>query len=296
MTTQTIAMIAFFILALVAAIGLVQAGAALVKTARNEPEPGSGPSFGAGIFLLRMLPGPTAIFLAVLVLSLLCYLASRWEPLAWLGGICLALALLYAQVSRVVDAFAHWGDNREKRDGDADAVRVPSSPPPVAPAAPKSVSSDPVEAATERVRAGLAAYEVFRLPDQQAPAASPAIEAPQPAPGNVKVKSDADVKAMGGAFFFLGGVAAYFFIYLPIAEAVRGAPNVSYYLELIILIPLAMMIGLFLIVRGAQGYALLQKRPKGLPFILIMVAVLIYAIACIVGMEFIMKSLGYGRF
>ena len=109
----------------------------------------------------------------------------------------------------------------------------------------------------------------------------------------MKVASNNDARLTGLFIFVLGLGAGYWFIYLPISHALNGDTIVNATTPAIGAVPIAMIFGLFLMVFGSEGHALLQKRPSGLALVLLLIAVFIVLFGCDFGMQFILKSLGY---
>lgn len=278
MTTEVVTTITFGILVLIALAGLLDAGAELVKLTRNSSEPGSGGWLASHIPLLRMPPRPTVIFLVVMVMSLLDYLFSRWIPLAWLGAACLGVALVYGRLGEVV----RWAYGDAKpRNGHQPAEGQSFAP------------SQRGEAAPGAGFTAWAPREPSLAPDQYTAVGSPSGVQRPPLPGTTKLRSNADVRWTGFALLLGAAAASYLFIYLPLAEAIKGAQHISYYPEMIAIIPIVMIIGLVFVVFGAQGYALMQKRPKGLLLVLYIVLFLLYVFGCMGITDFVMHNLGY---
>jgi hypothetical protein len=111
--------------------------------------------------------------------------------------------------------------------------------------------------------------------------------------GKIKPRSNTDARLSGLFIFLLGAGLGYWQIIMPILKALNHVAYISYSSKATALAPMAMLFGLVLLVFGAKGLEFLSKRPSTLSIILLLIFIVIYALGCIFGMQFIMKSLGY---
>ncbi len=111
----------------------------------------------------------------------------------------------------------------------------------------------------------------------------------------MKAGSDTGTRIFGFVMFLIGMGLGYWQIYSPIEQAVRGEKYIDYFPAATLAAPLGAIFGLFLIVFGAEGLEVMQKRPSKGMMVLIAVLVILLTLGCMFGMEFIMKSLGYGH-
>jgi hypothetical protein len=109
----------------------------------------------------------------------------------------------------------------------------------------------------------------------------------------IKPGGNTDARLSGLFVFLLGAGLGYWQILLPILQALQHAAYIHYYTEAVVLAPLAMLIGLFLLLRGSEGLGMLSKPPSKLGLVLILIFTLACSLGCMLGMDYIMKSLGY---
>ncbi len=110
----------------------------------------------------------------------------------------------------------------------------------------------------------------------------------------MKTENDLGTRIMGLVLFLIGMGLGYWQIYLPILQASRGEPNISYFTEAVAAAPLGVLFGLFMLIFGGRGLEVLStRRPSNPVMALIIVSTLIFFFGCIFGMEYIMRSFGY---
>jgi hypothetical protein len=100
-----------------------------------------------------------------------------------------------------------------------------------------------------------------------------------------------------GAFFLLLGLGAlYWQFYLPIQDAINGAAYVDYSVSTIVAGSIAVIMGIFFLVFGADLREELEKSRKN-PAALIVICIFAFAISfgCGFVMKYIMGYLGYGN-
>jgi hypothetical protein len=115
-----------------------------------------------------------------------------------------------------------------------------------------------------------------------------------PKPGSrIKPAGNTDARLSGLFIFVLGAGLGYWQILLPLEKALRHEAHISYYSEAVILTPMAIFVGLFLLVFGSEGYGFLSKPSSKLGVVLLLIGILVFVLGCFLGMQFIMKSLGY---
>lgn len=102
-----------------------------------------------------------------------------------------------------------------------------------------------------------------------------------------------DARLSGLFIFLLGAGLGYWQIVLPIRDALRGEPYVSYFTEATLLVPFAIFFGLFLLVFGADGLGFLSKPSSKFGLVLFIIGIIVFILACHFGMQFIMRGLGY---
>jgi predicted acyltransferase len=106
----------------------------------------------------------------------------------------------------------------------------------------------------------------------------------------MKFSSDVDARLAGLFIFLLGLGAGFWFIYTPIYQALSGASYVTYDRGVGVP-PIAILIGLFLMIYGQRGYAVFQEQPTGRALLLLALAVLTSVFGCNFGMGAILKAL-----
>ncbi len=115
---------------------------------------------------------------------------------------------------------------------------------------------------------------------------------PKPRLG-LKPAGNTDARLSGIFIFLLGAGLGYWQIILPIKNALQGDAFISYSTEALLLVPIAIFFGLFLLVFGAEGLGFLSNPSSKPGLILFIIGILVFILACYFGMEFIMRSLGY---
>lgn len=109
----------------------------------------------------------------------------------------------------------------------------------------------------------------------------------------MKPKSKMDYRLSGVFLALLGGGVTYWQILSPIFTALNGARQIEYSGKLAALGPLALIIGLFMIVYGADAAPVLNGKFSRPVLVLVIIGIIAYTFACLFGMEYIFKSLGY---
>jgi tetratricopeptide (TPR) repeat protein len=111
--------------------------------------------------------------------------------------------------------------------------------------------------------------------------------------GTIKPGGNLDARLSGLFILVLGAGLGYWQIVTPIIKALRHAAYIDYVSEAVVLAPIAILFGLFLLVFGAEGLGFLSKPPSKAVLVFLLIGVLILAFAGYFGMEHFMKSLGY---
>lgn len=109
----------------------------------------------------------------------------------------------------------------------------------------------------------------------------------------IKPGGNLDARLSGLFILVLGAGLGYWQIVTPIMKALRHAAFVDYVSEAVVLAPIAIFFGLFLLVFGAEGLGFISKPPSKAVLVLLLIGVVILAFAGYFGMEHMMKSLGY---
>ena len=109
----------------------------------------------------------------------------------------------------------------------------------------------------------------------------------------LKPGGNTDARLSGLFVFALGAGLGYWQILLPIKQALQGEASISYFSEAVILVPVAIFMGLFLLVFGSEGLGFLSKPSSKAGFALFLIGILVFVLACYFGMQFIMRGLGY---
>jgi tetratricopeptide (TPR) repeat protein len=109
----------------------------------------------------------------------------------------------------------------------------------------------------------------------------------------IKPGGNTDARLSGLFILILGAGLGYWQILLPIKKALQYEENISYFSEAAILVPIAIFMGLFLIIFGSEGYGFLSKPSSKLGFVLFLIGIIVFVLGCYFGMQFIMKGLGY---
>jgi hypothetical protein len=109
----------------------------------------------------------------------------------------------------------------------------------------------------------------------------------------MKPGGNTDARLSGLFILLLGAGAGYWQILLPIKKALQQEPNISYSSEVAIVASIAVFMGLFLMIFGAEGLGFLSKPSSKLGLTLFFTGIIVFVLACYFGMQFIMKSLGY---
>jgi hypothetical protein len=109
----------------------------------------------------------------------------------------------------------------------------------------------------------------------------------------IKPGGNLDARLSGLFILVLGAGLGYWQIVTPIMKALRHVAFVDYASEAVVLAPIAIFFGLFLLVFGAEGLGFLSKPPSKAVIVFLLIGVVILAFAGNFGMKYIMKSLGY---
>ena len=109
----------------------------------------------------------------------------------------------------------------------------------------------------------------------------------------MKPGGNTDARLSGLFIFILGTGLGYWQILLPIEKALQQEAYISYSSEAAILAPIAIFMGLFLLIFGSEGLGFLSKPSSKLGIVLFLIGILVFVLACYLGTQFIMKSLGY---
>ena len=109
----------------------------------------------------------------------------------------------------------------------------------------------------------------------------------------MKPKSNLDYRLSGVFLALIGGGATYWQIILPIFKALKGAEYIDYSGKLGVTGSMALIMGLYMIVFGADAGPFLEERFSKRALIFLVIVVIGYTLACLFGMEFMLKSLGY---
>jgi hypothetical protein len=110
---------------------------------------------------------------------------------------------------------------------------------------------------------------------------------------SIKPGGNLDARLTGLFIFLLGAGLGYWQILLPILKALQHVAYVNYFPEAVALAPLAIFLGLFLLVRGSEGLGILSKQPSKPGIVLLLIFTVVCSLGCYLGMGYIMKSLGY---
>ncbi len=109
----------------------------------------------------------------------------------------------------------------------------------------------------------------------------------------IRPGGNADARLSGLFILLLGAGLGYWQILLPIKKALQREAYISYSLEATILVPVAIFMGLFLLIFGAEGLGFLSKPSSKFSLVIFFVGVIVFILVCYFGMQFIMRSLGY---
>jgi hypothetical protein len=109
----------------------------------------------------------------------------------------------------------------------------------------------------------------------------------------LKPGGNTDARLSGLLVLMLGAGLGYWQILLPIKKAFQRESSISYFSEAAILVPIAIFMGLFLLVFGSVGLGFLSKPSSKLGFAFFLIGILVFVLACYFGMRFIMQGLGY---
>lgn len=109
----------------------------------------------------------------------------------------------------------------------------------------------------------------------------------------VRPGGSTDARLSGIFIFLLGAGLGYWQILLPIKKALQGEAYISYSSESAILTPIAIFMGLFLLIFGAEGLGFLSKPSSKLGLALFFIGIIVFVLGCYFGMQFIMSGLGY---
>jgi hypothetical protein len=109
----------------------------------------------------------------------------------------------------------------------------------------------------------------------------------------MKPGGNTDARLSGLFIFLLGTGLGYWQILLPIKKALQQEAYIGYFSEAAILVPIAIFMGLFLLIFGAEGLGFLSKPTSKLGLVLFFIGIIVFILGCYFGMQFIMRSLGY---
>ncbi len=203
-------------------------------------------------------------------------------------------------MANVTELTAQLADpDSNKRRAAAEQLWLTPSLPGEAVFALKTATLDPDPAVAAAARAALAAHTNDSTPEPR-PSAASAVFAPVRQPRYTsaqpawKPKSDREARFAGGFFLLMGVVCSYFGIVRPIWQALNGAESVSYYSQATVFAGLGLILGVSMTVFGIKGWAFLQGPTGRWPRILFFAAVVLLTLACVFGMEYVLKSPGYG--
>ena len=110
---------------------------------------------------------------------------------------------------------------------------------------------------------------------------------------SLKPGGNTDARLSGLFVLMLGAGLGYWQILLPIKKAFQREASISYVSEAAFLVPIAIFMGLFLLVFGSEGLGFLSKPSSKPGFALFLIGILVFVLACYFGMQFIMRGLGY---
>jgi predicted acyltransferase len=124
--------------------------------------------------------------------------------------------------------------------------------------------------------------------DEQNTAAKPKTGARMKPGGNT------DARLTGLFILLVGAGAGYWQIILPIEKALQQEPDISYSSEIAIIASIAVFMGLFLLVFGAEGLGFLSRPSSNkVGLVLFFIGIIVFVLACYFGMQFILRGLGY---
>jgi hypothetical protein len=109
----------------------------------------------------------------------------------------------------------------------------------------------------------------------------------------MKPGGNTDARLSGLFILLLGAGLGYWQILLPIKKALQHEAYISYLSEATILVPIAVFMGLFLLIFGAEGFGFLSKPSSKLGLVLFFIGIIVFILGCYFGMQFIMRGLGY---
>ena len=109
----------------------------------------------------------------------------------------------------------------------------------------------------------------------------------------MKPKSNLDYRLSGVFLALIGGGATYWQIILPIFKALQGSEYINYSGKLGVIGSMALTLGLYMIVFGADASPFLEAKFSKRALIFLVIGVISYTLACLFGMDFMLKSLGY---
>jgi hypothetical protein len=109
----------------------------------------------------------------------------------------------------------------------------------------------------------------------------------------MKPGGNTDARLSGLFILLLGAGLGYWQILLPIWKAFQHEETIIYSLEATLLVPMAIFMGLFLLIFGAEGLGFLSKPSSKIGVVLFIAGILVFVLACYFGMQFIMRGLGY---
>jgi hypothetical protein len=109
----------------------------------------------------------------------------------------------------------------------------------------------------------------------------------------MKPGGNTDARLSGLFLLLLGAGAGYWQVFLPIKKALQQEPNISYSTGIAIVASIAVFMGLFLLVFGAEGLGFLSKPSSKIGLVLFFIGIIVFVLGCYFGMQFIMRGLGY---
>ncbi len=195
-------------------------------------------------------------------------------------------------MKQINDLIAQLADSdARKRYAAVETLRAMPSLPAEAILALKSATLDADASVAASARAALAANEPSRVPEKPRNILRTIDAVLELKPG--VVLSDRDVKLTGSFLLLVAAMLIYIGVFIPISEALKGAPSISYHAEASALALPAAAMGVTYVVFGVKALEFLRGQKQRLPRILLIAAAFILAIGGYIGMEYIMTSLGY---
>ncbi len=107
-------------------------------------------------------------------------------------------------------------------------------------------------------------------------------------------KGNLDYRLSGLFLSLLGGGATYWGLLRPGTQALNGVEHIDYSNKIGLIGPIALLFGLYMLAFGAEAAPVLNGKVGKPVLAFLIIGFVIYIFACLIGMDYFFKSMGYG--